>query len=101
LFFLGDLILKRIELKILNEYGLHARPASRLANIANQFKCDIRLVNDGKEINAKSVMNLLLLAAGKGSVISFIFDGEDEDLAADALKDFIEVQKLDDEDDTQ
>jgi phosphocarrier protein len=78
--------MKEIELKILNEYGLHARPASLLANMASQYTCDIKVVKEESEVNAKSIMNLLLLAAGKDTVIKVTADGPDEDAAISALK---------------
>lgn len=87
--------MKEIELKILNEYGLHARPASLLANTASQYACDIKVVKEESEVNAKSIMNLLLLAAGKDTIIKITADGPDEDAAISALKELIEVRKFD------
>ncbi len=89
--------MKEVELKILNEYGLHARPASLLANIASQYTCEIKVVKDESEVNAKSIMNLLLLAAGKDTTIKVVADGPDEDAAIVALKELIEVRKFDED----
>lgn len=87
--------MKEIVVTIQNEYGLHARPASLLANTAGQFQCDIQLVKDGNEVNAKSIMNLLLLAAEKGTELTLRADGDDEEAALDALKNLIEVRRFD------
>jgi phosphocarrier protein len=89
--------MKEIEITILNEYGLHARPASLLANTASQFECDITIIKDGKEVNAKSIMNLLLLAAGKDTVIKVSADGKDADAALKALKELIVDRKFDED----
>ena len=89
--------MKQIEVTIMNEYGLHARPASLLANLASQYKCEIHIVKEGKEVNAKSIMNLLLLAAAKDSVIALVAEGPDADAALEALRELIEVKKFNEE----
>jgi phosphocarrier protein len=89
--------MKVIEVCIKNEYGLHARPASLLANTASQFQSNITIIKDEKEVNAKSIMNLLLLAAGKDTVLKLSADGPDEDGALSAIKELIEVRKFDEE----
>jgi len=66
------------ELKIINQLGLHARAAAKLATACNRFACNIKTGHDGKLIDAKSVMSLMLLAAGQGTVLNFEFDGDDE-----------------------
>lgn len=89
--------MKEIEVTIKNEFGLHARPASLLANTASRFKAEIKIIKDGSEVNAKSIMNLLLLAAAKDSVLGISADGEDEDQALEALRELIEVRKFDED----
>ncbi len=89
--------MKEIEITIQNEYGLHARPASLLANMASQFECDITIIKEGKEVNAKSIMNLLLLAAGKDTVIRISAEGKDEAAAIKALRELIVDRKFDEE----
>ncbi|MGC8765634.1 MAG: HPr family phosphocarrier protein [Brevinematia bacterium] len=89
--------MKEITVTIKNEYGLHARPSSLLASLANNFKSEIKIVKDGIEVNCKSIMNLLLLAAGKGTVLKVIADGEDEDEALEAIRELIEVSKFDED----
>lgn len=89
--------MKEIEIIIQNEYGLHARPASLLANLASQFECDILIIKDGKEVNAKSIMNLLLLAAGKDTRIKISANGPDEEDAVQAIQELIVVRKFDED----
>ncbi len=89
--------MKEIEITIQNEYGLHARPASLLANMASQFECDITIIKDGKQVNAKSIMNLLLLAAGKDTRIKISANGSDEDEAVKALNELIVIRKFDED----
>ncbi|HBA60963.1 MAG TPA: phosphocarrier protein HPr [Elusimicrobia bacterium] len=74
------------EMKILNELGIHARPAGMLANTASRFACDIKLLKDGMEVNAKSIMGIMTLAAGCGSVIEVTAKGKDEAEAIKALQ---------------
>ncbi len=89
--------MKEITVTIKNEYGLHARPSSLLATLANNFKSEIKVIKDGTEVNCKSIMNLLLLAAGKGTVLKIVADGEDEEKALEAIKELIEVTKFDED----
>lgn len=74
------------DLKIINELGIHARPAGMLANTASRFACDIKLEKDGMEVNAKSIMGIMTLAAGNGSVITVTAKGKDEAEAVKALE---------------
>lgn len=78
------MIKKEIEIK--NEQGIHARPAGMISNLAMKFKSDIKLVKDGYEVNAKSIMGLLTLAAGKGSKLIIIAEGPDEQLAVEEME---------------
>jgi len=84
------------ELKIINELGIHARPAGMLANTASRFSCDIKLLKDGMEINAKSIMGIMTLAAAGGSVIAVIAKGKDEAEAVQALTELF-ARKFDEE----
>lgn len=78
------------ELTILNSSGLHARPAATLVKLASRFNSKIYLQKDGLEVNAKSIMGVMTLAAEKGSKILIIADGKDE---KEALKQLIELIK--------
>ncbi|HEY8386927.1 MAG TPA: HPr family phosphocarrier protein [Porticoccaceae bacterium] len=73
------------DLTIINKLGLHARAAAKLASTANAFSCTIRTGRNGKLVDAKSVMSLMLLAASQGSVLRFQFDGSDENEACQAV----------------
>lgn len=76
------------EVIICNKLGLHARAASKLVNCASRFESEIWLQRGEREINGKSIMGVLTLAAGKGTLITVHADGEDEAEAVD------EVEKL-------
>ncbi|MCK5687055.1 HPr family phosphocarrier protein [bacterium] len=71
---------------ITNEEGLHARPASVLVQEASQFLSSIMIYKDDLEVNAKSIMGVLLLCATKDTELKFEFDGEDESEAAVAIE---------------
>lgn len=77
------------ELTIQNKLGIHARPAAQFVKIANRFTCEVRVEKDGEEVEGKSIMGLMMLAAGHGSVITVTTDGSDEEAAMDALSDLI------------
>ena len=77
------------ELEIINKLGLHARAAAKLATTCNRFACSIKTGHDGKLIDAKSVMSLMLLAAGQGTILNFEFDGDDEMKAQTQVKDLL------------
>ena len=71
--------------EIVNRAGMHARPASEFVKLAGRFRCDIRLEKDGLEVNGKSIMGVLMLAAEQGSRLVIRADGEDADAALTAL----------------
>src|SRR5512141_1404795 len=73
--------MKQIELVIQNQTGLHARPAKVLVNLAKQFKSNINLQHGAKKANAKSMVSVLTLGAAKGSNITLMVDGVDEEQA--------------------
>ncbi|MBN8458422.1 MAG: HPr family phosphocarrier protein [Verrucomicrobia bacterium] len=74
---------------ILNKLGIHARPAAQFVKIANRFQAEVYVEKDGEEVDGKSIMGLMMLAAGNGSVISVTADGPDEAAAIEALGDLI------------
>ncbi len=78
------------KLIIRNKYGLHARPAARFVETASQYDADVYISKDGLEVNGKSIMGVLMLAAEKGSEIILRTDGEDETLVAEALAALLE-----------
>jgi len=74
---------------IQNKLGIHARPAAQFVKMANRFKADIMVEKDGEEVDGKSIMGLMMLAAGHGSVITVRTEGEDEMSAMEAIGDLI------------
>jgi phosphocarrier protein len=84
-------------LKIINKHGLHARPAAQFVKIAGRFKSDIRVIKDGLEVNGKSIMGIMMLAAEPGSEIKLLVEGEDEQEAFAALSDLISQKFYEDE----
>jgi len=74
---------------ILNKLGIHARPAAQFVKTANRFQADIFVEKDGEEVDGKSIMGLMMLAAGHGSVISVTANGTDAEAALDALSELI------------
>ncbi|MGH8004786.1 MAG: HPr family phosphocarrier protein [Limisphaerales bacterium] len=73
------------QITVVNRLGLHARPAAQIVQRASQFKSEIKLSKDGLEVNAKSIMGVMMLAAELGSAIIVIAEGPDEEAAADAI----------------
>ena len=69
-----------------NKLGLHARPAALVVSEASRFRSEVYLNKDGIEVNAKSIMGLLMLAASMGSTIRVTTEGDDEKEAADAVE---------------
>jgi phosphocarrier protein len=70
---------------IVNPLGLHARPAAQLVRLASGFSSDVRIEKDGMEVNGKSIMGVMMLAAECGSAIRIRADGDDAERAVDAL----------------
>lgn len=75
---------------IVNKLGLHARAAAKLVNTASRFRSDVRLRRDNKDANAKSIMGVMMLAAGKGTEMTLEVQGPDEEEALQAMKQLIE-----------
>jgi phosphocarrier protein HPr len=77
------------EFEIVNKLGLHARAASKLVNLANKFKSDVWIAREGTEVNAKSILGVLMLACGQGSRVMLRVEGADATPAFDALSKLI------------
>lgn len=73
------------DIEIINKLGLHARAAAKLVGVTAQFQSKIQLKRGDRTIDAKSIMALLMLGAGKGSMLKLIVDGGDEQRAHDAV----------------
>lgn len=65
------------ELVVQNKMGIHARPAAMIVRITNKFKAEVFVEKDEEQVNGKSIMGLMMLAAGKGSKVKFIASGDD------------------------
>src|SRR2546430_10258363 len=84
------------EMMVTNKLGIHARPAAMFVKIANRFGCDIFVEKDGEKINGKSIMGLMMLAAGPGSKVTLHVKGADAAAAINELEAL--VQRKFDED---
>jgi phosphocarrier protein HPr len=73
------------EAEIVNKLGLHARASAKLTQTASQFASEVFLSRNGRRVNAKSIMGVMMLAAGKGSRVTIETEGDDADAALQAL----------------
>jgi phosphocarrier protein HPr len=74
-----------VDAEIVNKLGLHARAAAKLTHVASGFQSEIWLSRSGRRVNAKSIMGVMMLAAGKGSTVRIDADGPDAEAALQAL----------------
>ena len=84
------------ELVVTNKLGIHARPAAMFVKTANRFSCDVFVEKDGEKVNGKSIMGLMMLAAGPGSKLSVHAEGEDAARALNELEALLK-RKFDEE----
>lgn len=77
--------MQKQDASIINKLGLHARASAKLTQLASQYPCEVWLSRNGKRINAKSIMGVMMLAAGKGSTINIETDGDREQEAMEAI----------------
>jgi phosphocarrier protein len=80
----------RSTITISNKLGLHARASAKLTKLAGSFRSDIHLSRNGRRVNAKSIMGVMMLAAGQGSEIEIEADGDDETAAMQALRELVD-----------
>jgi len=73
------------EVEILNKLGLHARASAKLTQLAAKYQSDVQVSRSGRKVNAKSIMGVMMLAAGKGSKVTVEIDGPDEAAAMEAI----------------
>ncbi|QAU33176.1 HPr family phosphocarrier protein [Janthinobacterium sp. 17J80-10] len=73
------------EIEIINKLGLHARASAKLTQLAAKYKSEVWMSRNARRVNAKSIMGVMMLAAGKGSVVTLETDGADEQECLDAL----------------
>ena len=79
----------RAEAEIINKLGLHARASAKLTQLASSYPCEVWLERNGRRVNAKSIMGVMMLAAAKGSTIAIDTEGDDADTALQALLELI------------
>ena len=75
----------RREVEIVNKLGLHARASAKLTQLAAKYPCEVMLERNGRRVNAKSIMGVMMLAAGKGSTVALETTGAQEDEAMEAM----------------
>jgi phosphocarrier protein HPr len=80
----------RSKITISNRLGLHARASAKLTKLAGSFPCDVFLSRNGRRVNAKSIMGVMMLAAGMGTEVEIEVDGEREQEALDSLRKLID-----------
>lgn len=78
------------EIEIVNKLGLHARASAKLTQLAAKFKSEVWMTRNKRRVNAKSIMGVMMLAAGKGTTVLLEVDGEDEQACFDALLQLIQ-----------
>ena len=78
------------DVSIVNRLGLHARPAAMFVRIASRYRCEVWVDKEGEEVNGKSIMGLMMLAAGQGSILRIRCEGDD---AGKAMRDLEELIK--------
>lgn len=77
--------MRQQDIEVTNKLGLHARASAKLTQLASRFKCDVHLSRNGRRVNAKSIMGVMMLAAAKGSTVTVETAGPDEDEALAAI----------------
>ncbi len=78
------------EIEIINKLGLHARASAKLTQLAAKFQSEVWLSRNARRVNAKSIMGVMMLAAGKGAKVTLEADGTDEKACFDALSELIQ-----------
>jgi phosphocarrier protein len=89
--------MRSIDVVIINRLGLHARAAAKLVSLANGYGAAITLDKNGQQVNGKSIMGVMMLAASRGTILTVSADGDDEDAALAALCALIEDRFGEDE----
>lgn len=81
--------MRQTKIEVINKLGLHARASAKLTQLAGQFKSEVFLTRQGRRVNAKSIMGVMMLAAAKGANVEIETNGADEDAAMQALTQLI------------
>jgi phosphocarrier protein len=79
----------RAEVQIVNKLGLHARASAKLTQVASSHACEVWLERNGRRVNAKSIMGVMMLAAGKGATVTIVAEGEGAEAALASLQKLI------------
>lgn len=82
--------MQTIDIVISNKLGLHARAAAKLTQLAGKFQSEVFISRDGQRVNAKSIMGVMMLAAGKGVTVTIDAEGADAQAALEAIKDLFD-----------
>lgn len=77
------------DIPIINKLGLHARASAKLTQLAGRYQSNVKMSRNGRQVDAKSIMGVMMLAAGMGSTVTLQIDGPDEQDAMDALTELI------------
>ena len=85
-----DLLRNEKQMVLENRNGLHARPAARFVKISSRYRAEVWVEKDGERVNGKSIMGLMMLAAGKGSKLQVVAEGADADRVIAELSNLIE-----------
>ena len=80
------------DIPIVNRLGLHARPAAMFVRIASRYRSDVWVAKEGEEVNGKSIMGLMMLAAGQGSILHIRCEGPDAAKAIEELEELIQAR---------
>lgn len=80
------------DIAVINRLGLHARPAAMFVRIASRYRCDVWVAKEGEEVNGKSIMGLMMLAAGQGSKLHLRCEGPDAERALADLEELINAR---------
>jgi phosphocarrier protein len=80
------------DIPIINRLGLHARPAAMFVRIASRYRCEVWVAKEGEEVNGKSIMGLMMLAAGQGSKLRIRCDGPDAEKAMAELEELVNAR---------
>jgi phosphocarrier protein len=81
--------MRQLEVEIINKLGLHARASAKLTQLAGKFQCEVWMSRNGRRVNAKSIMGVMMLAAARGTTVSIETSGPDEEEAMSALLELI------------
>jgi phosphocarrier protein len=84
-----EAVMATAEVQIVNKLGLHARASAKLTQVASSFPCEVWLSRNGRRVNAKSIMGVMMLAAGKGAMVTIEATGENAEAALAAVQKLI------------